>query len=89
MWNYQKNNKRVRFHDLTRVIFIPKMSELYDTIDIWWSESDKVAANAMMYREIQTLQRIHPTMTMKQAMKLLYQPDNLTRYDVNNFVKIK
>jgi len=87
MWNYQKNNKRVRFHDLTRVIFIPKMSELYDSIDIWWSESDKVAANAMMYCEIKTLQRIHPTMTMKQAMKLLYQPDNLTRYDVNNFVR--
>jgi hypothetical protein len=87
MWNYQKNNKRVRFHDLTRVILIPKMSELYDSIDIWWSESDKVAANAMMYCEIKTLQRIHPTMTMKQAMKLLYQPDNLTRYDVNNFVR--
>jgi len=88
MLNYQKNNKRVRFHNFIDVILIPKMSELYDSIDIWWSERDKASAHLMMYCEIQTLQRIHPTMTMKQAMKLLYQPDNLTRYDANNFVTI-
>lgn len=88
IWNnYKKKYKQVRFHNLIQIILIPKVSELYDMTDIWWSERDKVNAYKSMYDEIQVLQKIHPSMTLKQAMKLLYQPNNLRYYDPSNFVK--
>jgi regulatory protein YycI of two-component signal transduction system YycFG len=90
IWNnysYNKKNKRVRFHNLIQMVLVPKVSELYDMTDIWWSERDKVNAYKSMYDEIQVLQKRHPSMTLKQAMKLLYQPNNLRHYDPSNFVK--
>ena len=77
----------MRFHNLIQIVLIPKVSELYDMTDIWWSERDKVNAYKSMYDEIQVLQKRHPSMTSKQAMKLLYQPNNLRYYDPSNFVK--
>jgi hypothetical protein len=90
IWNnysYNKKNKRVRFHNLIQVVLVPKISDLYDTIDIWWSNTDKLNANKSMYDEIQVLRKRHPAMTLKQAMKLLYQPNNLRYYDPSNFVQ--
>ena len=84
--NYNKKNRSVRFHNVIKIVLIPKVSELYDTIDIWWSEMDKLNAYKSMYAEIQVLQKRHPAMTFKQAMKLLYQPNNLRYYDPNNFI---
>lgn len=83
-----KNVKNVRFHNLIKVVLIPKISELFSIIerrDMWWSETDKLNAYKSMYAEIQILQKRHPFMTPKQAMKLLYQPNNLRYYDPSNF----
>jgi len=78
--------KKVRFSSFITIFPNPSFIELENYKYLWWSELDKQIAHSMMFNEIRHLQRIHPTMTCKQAMKLLYQPDNLTRYDPNNFV---
>jgi len=93
IWNNNSHKKKkvknVRFHNLIKVVLIPKINELFSVIDrcdMWWSENDKLNACKSMYAELQTLQKRHPCMTLKQAMKLLYQPNNLRYYDASNFV---
>ena len=81
-----KKNKKVRFSIYTYVHPNPTILDVEICKYLWWSEIDKTTAHFAMFSEIQNLQKIHPTMTMKQAMKLLYQPNNLTRYDASNFV---
>ena len=81
-----KKNKKVRFSIYTYVHPNPTILDVEICKYLWWTEFDKSAAYFAMFAEIQNLQKKHPTMTMKQAMKLLYQPNNLTRYDPNNFV---
>ena len=80
------NEKKVRFSPFIRVFSNPTFIEVENYKYLWWSHLDKQLAHSMMFNEIKNLQSIHPSMTIKQAMKLLYQPDNLTRYDANNFV---
>ena len=82
-----KLEKKVEFSVFRDIIIIPKTSEIYDSFDLWWSDIDKRNAYLSMYFEIRTLQKRHPSMTCRQAMKLLYQPNNLTNYDANNFTK--
>jgi len=66
--------KRVDFSVFRDVIIVPKISETCDSIDIWWSNTDKVNACKSMTLEIHELQKKYPEMSYKQAMKLLYQP---------------
>jgi hypothetical protein len=80
------NKKKVRFSSFVREFRNPTFIERSHFPYLWWSELDKSVARYNMYNEIQSLQRIHPTMTVKQAMKLLYQPNNLTCYDPSNFL---
>jgi len=80
--------KKVRFSSFIREFRYPNFIEKEHLSHLWWTELDKSVARYNMYNEIQNLQKIHPSMTVKQAMKLLYQPDNLTRYDSNNFRSI-
>ena len=82
------NKKKVRFSSFIREFRNPTFIEKSHFQYLWWSELDKSAACYTMWNEIQNLQKKHPAMTVKQAMKLLYQPDNLTRYDSNNFRSI-
>jgi len=76
----------VRFSSFIREFSNPTFIEKSHYPYLWWSELDKSVARCNMCNEIQNLQRIHPNMTVKQAMKLLYQPNNLTRYDPSNFL---
>ena len=80
------NKKRVRFSPFIKVLPNPIFIERQHIPYLWWSELDKSAAYFMMQTEIRNLQKNHPNMNMKQAIKLLYQPNNLTRYDANNFI---
>lgn len=80
------NKKKVRFSPFIRAFPNPTIIEKERYQHLWWTEFDKSAAYFMMFTEIRNLQKKHPAMTVKQAMKLLYQPDNLTRYDPNNFI---
>ena len=80
--------KKVRFSCFIRVCPNNSFIERQHIPYLWWSELDKMSAYYTMHDEIRRLQKNHPNMTMKQAMKLLYQPDNLTRYDPTNFTSI-
>ena len=77
--------KKVHFSDYIREISNPTYIDESNSKYLWWSHLDKSTACYMMQLEIQNLQKIHPAMTVKQAMKLLYQPNNI-RYDPNNFI---
>jgi hypothetical protein len=81
-----KTRKRVNFQNIIRVRYIPKYIDICDCRDIWWTEVDRRVAMIFMNSEINTLLRIHPSMNIKQAKKLLYQPNNLRYYDPTNFV---
>ena len=81
-----KNRKKVNFQNIIKVILIPKYKDICDCRDLWWNEFDRRIATIFMNNEINTLLRIHPGMTTKQAMKLLYQPNNIRYYDPTNFV---
>ena len=83
------NKKKVRFSPFIRTFPNPTIIEKERYQFLWWTELDKSDAYFTMSSEIQNLQKRHPTMTVKQAMKLLYQPDNLTRYDPTNFTSLK
>jgi hypothetical protein len=78
--------KKVQFVNYISLVYIPKYNEICNCSEIWWSELDKQIAIMFMNNEINTLRKIHPAMNKKQAMKLLYQPNNLRYYDPTNFV---
>ena len=80
------DKKKVRFSSFIREFRNPTFIEKSHFPYLWWSELDKSTARYNMYNEIKNLQRIHPSMTVKQAMKLLYQPNNLKCYDPANFI---
>jgi hypothetical protein len=80
-----KKKKRVDFSVFRDVIILPKISETCDSIDIWWSTTDRVNACKSMTLEIHDLQKKYPDMTYKQAVKLLYQPNNICYYENKNY----
>jgi len=84
--SFNKKRKKVDFKNIIKVVLIPKYRDICDCKDLWWTDLDKKLAMIFMNSEITTLMRIHQGMTTKQAMKLLYQPNNIRYYDPNNFI---
>jgi len=82
MSDYKKN---VRFNSWNIVYPNPNIIETETMRYLWWSENDKNDARFTMYKEISDLQKKHPNINIQQAMKLLYQPNNLKIYDPKNF----
>ena len=79
--------KNVNFDKTQYVIYIPSRTDLirYKLVnDLWWSEHDYEEIQQSAQRDIKRLMRIHKSMTIQNARKLLYQPGNI-RYDENNF----
>ena len=70
-----KKNKQVKFSLFRDVIIIPNINEICDSIDIWWSAIDKLNARNSMFCEVQTLLKMCPDISIKEAVKLLYQPN--------------
>jgi len=81
----KNSKKKVEFSNFRDVIVIPRTSELYDSIDIWWSDVDKCKARFSMITEIQILMKKYPHITIKKAMEILYQPSNVNEDYDNNF----
>jgi len=78
-----KKNKKVIFSEKIELRFIPK----YETemiYELWWNTFDKYNATVLAKIEINILLSRHPSMTYKQALKLLYQPNNIS-YNESNF----
>ena len=83
-----KNKKKITFNCKVHVILIPNINDFSDLItSLWWSKKDLLFFRESSRDEIQELiQRHDYKMPIKQAMKFLYQPGNMTIvYDKNNF----
>lgn len=77
------NKKNVTFSLFNNIFLIAKYDE-EDIYKLWWSYLDNVESVKDAKKEIGILLGIHPSMNIKQAKKLLYQPNNIC-YDPNNF----
>lgn len=77
-----KNNmKRVKFHNIVRVIIIQSKEE-YEKHILWWSLDDLQCSHNNSILELKILMKRHYNMTLFQAKKILYQP---LCYDPSNF----
>ena len=80
----KKKIKKVNFSkDLESTRLIPKY-EIDLLSYLWWNEFDRYEASKLAFDEISALLTRHPSMTYKQALKLLYQPNNIS-YNKCNF----
>ena len=89
MKSYKKSRtnckKQVRFSSWNIIYPNHNKIESETMCSLWWSENDKKEAYFAMNKEIRSLQKMHPNIKIQQAMKLLYQPNNLKIYDPKNF----
>ena len=76
-------NKKVIFSEKIKLSLIPKY-ENEMKYELWWNTFDKYNATIVANIEINTLLNRHTSMTYKQALKLLYQPNNIS-YNESNF----
>jgi predicted double-glycine peptidase len=79
--------KQVSFHNITDVYLIPshKDIEYKKTIHLlWWDNWDFEFAVEEQKKEITEIMLRNKGMRYKDAVKLLYQPNNI-RYDPSNF----
>lgn len=76
------NKKKVRFNGFT-IFLIPYTKERAEET-LWWSEEDQFIAKVNAREEIMRLINIHKYITLKDVIKLLYQPNNIS-YNEDNF----
>ena len=82
---YIYNKKKIKFNRIVKVCLVPYYNELCENfLDLWWSCMDAKIAKNNAVEEIYNLINNHPSMEIKQAVKLLYQPNNIS-YDPSNF----
>ena len=79
-----KKNKRVSFN-------LHKHVYVYTNINndkLWWSDYELSIASNSAQNEIFGLMNIHPYMTIQDAKKLLYQPNNISsnNYKISRFL---
>jgi len=75
------NKKKVRFDKAT--IFLVSTIKDETTETLWWSVEEHAESRKSAFEEINNLRSIHKTMTMRDALKLLYQPNNITYNEAN------
>lgn len=76
------SKKVVRF-DKAQIYLIRPTKDNAES-DLWWTMEDQVEARKSCFREIDRLTLIHGRMSLSDALKLLYQPNNIT-YREENF----
>jgi hypothetical protein len=80
-------NKKQVFFGKTKQIYVffnKNINDNNDVNNLWWSDDDYLYAVQSANEEIKRLMTIHPSMERKYALKLLYQPNNIS-YDPSNF----
>ncbi|NDA89608.1 MAG: hypothetical protein EBY20_01675 [Alphaproteobacteria bacterium] len=78
------NKKQVRFNTKKYIYIIPYLTEYITQNELWWSQNEKEEAKKSAFEEINRLRSIHTTINLRDALRLLYQPNNIT-YNKNNF----
>ena len=76
------SKKKVRFNGVT--IFLIPYEKNRTSDELWWSEEDHFMAKVSAREEIMRLINIHKYITLKDVLKLLYQPNNIS-YNEDNF----
>jgi hypothetical protein len=79
--------KKVEFKREVLVYLIPSIKDdEYKEYkqDIWWSKEENNESFKQASKEIKELMSLHDSMEKKYAMKLLYQPGNIS-YNAENF----
>ena len=81
----KSSKKRVMFDNIKKIYLLYKNSIYNDEKQkLWWNDDDFSYAKKSANEEITRLLTIHPSMERKYALKLLYQPNNIS-YDPTNF----
>jgi hypothetical protein len=81
------NKKKVNFKREVLVYLVPSVKdEEYKQYrkEIWWSKEENNESFKQALKEIKELMSRHDSMEKKYAMKLLYQPGNIS-YNKENF----
>jgi hypothetical protein len=77
--------KKITFNKLIYVILIPRIEDILDLKkDLWYENDDYTIFINESIQELNTLRKTHPSITLQQARKLLYQPNNII-FDKKNF----
>jgi len=82
--NNKMNKKRVSFNTTKYIYIIPYLTEYISSNELWWSQKEQEESKKTVFEEINRLKSVHPTITLRDALTLLYQPNNIT-YNKNNF----
>ena len=78
--------RRVRFSNCVKIkYYYPFATDDEKKRELWWEVTDVELAKKCARNDIIRLITIHPTMSVKDATTLLYQPNNLT-YNIENFI---
>ena len=77
------NKKKVRFNGFT-IFLIPYTKDRTEDV-LWWSDDDHSISKADAREEIMRLINIHKSMLLRDALMLLYQPNNIS-YNEDNFI---
>jgi hypothetical protein len=76
--------KKVSFDLFTEIIYIPKYEKNY-LESLWWTDYEMSITRITSREELLKLLNQHAFMTLKQAKRLLYQPNNIS-YNSQNFI---
>jgi hypothetical protein len=80
-----KTKKKIKFDEYVYIDYIP--SSIKDRNMLWWNNTELYLFKESCILEIKNLLNRHPNMNYRDAIKLLYQPGNMTIiYDESNFV---
>ena len=81
------NKYKIKFSKYVLIILIPTKEEYNELKDkLWWDNNLLSLFKESAIQDIRRLLSIHSSMTIKDAMRLLYQPPNVNlQYDKNNF----
>ena len=82
----KKYKKKIKFNNIVNVILIPDITTFFDIKNLlWWNESDLLNSVNTARNELHNLINRNPSMTLSQAKKLLYQPNNIS-FNEENFI---
>jgi hypothetical protein len=85
----KKKNKKIKFNMVKYVMLIPSRREFDDNMKktLWWNNFDYNNFRFSALYEIQQIMLRHNDMHIKDAIRLLYQPNNI-KFDKNNFITL-
>ena len=76
--------KNIQFSKYIYIYLIPTCRELINYQNLWWTEDELINTRLIATKEIMELKNRLPFISMDDAKKLLYQPNNIS-YNENNF----